>query len=69
MSPRFRKGLRVEDQFADAIQIIKKDYDLKLPTRSALNYRNSLLYQKLAEPTWSRLMHKDRQHTRHSKLM
>ena len=50
LSPRYRKGLRVEDQFADAIQIIKKDYDLKLPTRSALNYRNSLLYQKLAEP-------------------
>ena len=50
LGPRYRKGLRVEAQFEDAISMIKKDYDLKLPARSALNYRNSLLYQKIAEP-------------------
>ena len=50
LSPRYREGLKVQNSYADLETIVAKDYDVQLPKRTASEFRNSLLYQRLAEP-------------------
>lgn len=49
IQPKYRAGLREVDQFEDILKA--KEFQPELPSRLSLQYRNSLLYQRLIDPS------------------